>query len=426
MPRRIPDPGAPSVRLLVAALLTCTLAACTQESSAPPPGVPEPAPPSASASQARAPAVDTAAALRRVLDRRARTVLAGDEEAFVSLLTRDRGLRAAEQQYWDNLAQLPVTELGYRLVRGSLVRRGSRVEAVVEVRMRLGQYDDAPELRRVAMTFRNTARGWLLREVGHRGHGAQPWDLLPVVVRTRPGVLGLFDAGSVHAAADLLDSVARGLADVSARFPRDWAGHVVFHAPSDLTFLSTLEHVPGGDPDRVDAVTVPVPGEAAPVAHRVLFHPRVVEAAGPDRDRLVRHELAHVAMGDLGPAVPAWLSEGIAEYVSVQAVPAERRGLTPDAIDATVRGLAGLPDDAGFDGDRSAANYGIAWWACEVIARSWGEPVLWSLLDAYDRADPSERPGMLHRVLGVSERRLARDTARLIRREYLARPSRTP
>ena len=68
-------------------------------------------------------------------------------------------------------------------------------------------------------------------------------------------------------------------------------------------------------------------------------------APGQARARLIRHELTHVAVGDRADGVPTWLSEGIAEYVSVRPIPPEDRVMSEEALAAAEAGLTGLPGD---------------------------------------------------------------------------------
>src|SRR5690606_11919626 len=79
--------------------------------------------------------------------------------------------------------------------------------------------------------------------------------------------------------------------------------------------------------------------------------------------------------------VPTWFSEGLAEYVWVRPLRPAERLISTEAVRAAEHGLQALPDDATFNGPDSAANYGIAWYACEYIAAAYGEQMLWRLLD---------------------------------------------
>lgn len=365
---------------------------------------------------------DLAPRLTRALRQRAAAVLQRDRTAFDAGLGGDAAFAQAQGWYWDNLAQLPLTGFDYRPDLRTVQRRGTRIDLVVNLRTTMSGFDAGPALSRWSMSFRDTPDG--LRLVGASpgtsadSGNAQPWDLGPVEVRQEGQVLLVLAPGSQAQASDLMAAVRAGAADVAVRVPRGWNGYAVAYAPQTLRFMDTLAHVPGGDPSGVDALTFTVPGERpdSPAGLRIVLNPAWLTSPGPDRDRLLRHELTHVAMGPLGESVPAWVAEGVAEYVSVQSVPEAQRGLAGGAIDAAAAGFDSLPSDDGFDGNRSAANYGIAWWACEAIARQWGEASLWSLLDAYDRADTPD--GVLLSVLGVGEPRLARDTARLMQQQY--------
>ncbi len=89
--------------------------------------------------------------------------------------------------------------------------------------------------------------------------------------------------------------------------------------------------------------------------------------------------------------MPVWLSEGLAEYVSVRPLPPERRGISQTAVDAARAGFTDLPADQDFNDADSRAHYGESWWACEYVAASYGER------DAVVAARPARRPRARHR-----------------------------
>src|SRR3546814_12789883 len=91
-----------------------------------------------------------------------------------------------------------------------------------------------------------------------------------------------------------------------------------------------------------------------------MLHPRMIERDEPLRDRLVRHELTHVAMGPRDDNVPIWLSEGLAEFVSVQPVAAPERMISRDALAAAPAGITELPRADSFNGDQYSKNAAIA------------------------------------------------------------------
>lgn len=381
----------------------------------------------AGARAAAAPA-DVVASLRRALDRRADAVRRGDRRAFArGLARRAPQVRRQQLTWFDNLAQLPVAEIGYAFDPGHVVRRGDSYWVALEQTLQLAGYDAEPvvSLDRYLLRPRTPGgRRMLVASVTDPDWEAehdvrpQPWDLGPVEVRGGLGVLGVFDAGSVAQAPGVIASVERGIADVSAVLPQDWRRTVVVYALSSTEFLATIDELPGGDPERLDGVAFPVaagPGRPGSAATRFALHPRMLTRPGPERDRLVRHELVHVALGDRDDDVPVWLSEGVAEYVSVRPVDPADRVVAEAALARALDGVDGLPSRESFtaEGDSPVASYGLAWWICEYVARSAGEEVLWALLDALAEPDADE-DATLQRLLGLTGDQLADRAARLM------------
>ncbi|NHC25388.1 hypothetical protein G6553_19700 [Nocardioides sp. IC4_145] len=371
---------------------------------------------------------DVVVAVRRALDRRAAAVRRGDRRTFAAgLARRSPRVRAQQLTWFDNLAQLPLAELRYGVDRQNIVRDGDGYWVVVEQSMQLAGYDAEPVVTHDRFRFRpvpGNVRRMRLTSVTDPAWEAehdvrpQPWDLGAVEVRGGLGVLGVFDADSVPAASGVIASVERGIADVSAVLPQDWRRTVVVYALSSTAFLETIDELPGGDPERLDGVAFPVaagPGRPGAVATRFALHPRMLTRAGPQRDRLVRHELVHVALGERDDDVPVWLSEGIAEYVSVRAVDPADRVVAEAALGRAVEGIDGLPTRESFTapGDEPVVSYGVSWWVCEHVARSFGEGALWALLDAF-AAEGADEAEVLRRVLGLTADQLANRAARLM------------
>ncbi|WP_435741402.1 hypothetical protein [Nocardioides sp. SYSU DS0663] len=368
---------------------------------------------------------DVVASLERALDRRARAVRAGDRRAFTAGLAREPRVRRAQSTYFDNMVQLPLARFDYAFDPRDVERRGDAYWVVVQVETQLAGYDARPVVSLDRYRFRParkrparmlltsvTDRGW---EEEHRPR-VQPWDLGPVQVRGGYGVLGVFDAGSLGEAPAIIASVERGIADVSAAVPLDWRRTVVVYALSSTDFLERLEDLPGGSPERLDGVAFPVPaGPRAEgvAATRFALHPRMLARSGAERDRLVRHELVHVALGERDDRVPVWLSEGIAEYVSVRPIPRQDRLVGAAALDAALRGVDDLPSDASFleAGEAPVVGYGLSWWICEYLASSFGEATLWTLLEELNGRDV-DTEARLEELVGLTGRELARRAAR--------------
>lgn len=394
--------------LLATGVLVAALAGCSGDRE--PPGPDDVAPATA----------DVAAAVREALDTRAAAVRDGDAEAFRRTVGGGRGFRAGQQTWYANLTQLPIARFRYRFDPATLVRDGDGYWAQVQQVLELDGYDAAPVVTADRFRFGpvNAAGRTRLTSVTDPAWEAahdvqpQPWDLGRIEAREGFGVLGVFDAGSVDTADALIRSIETGISDVSSWVPYEWSRHVVVYALSDPTFLDGLEDVPGDDPGDLDAVSFPA-GDGT----RFVLNPGVLDRIGPEVDRLVRHELTHVAVGEHDDDAPVWLSEGLAEWVSVRPIPPEERRIPDSALEAALRGVRDLPDDDTFNDDDSQAHYGLAWWAVESIAISYGDQVPWLMLDAL--ADPAaDVDAVLEEKFATSTRDLARQAGELIRATY--------
>ena len=355
------------------------------------------------------------------LEQRGRAITEERRRLFVRGLSRDRDLLASERRRFANLRRLPLQTLEYALVPDSFRDLGGEATALVERHLQLQGYDAEPVVTVKRFSWVTDGEdGEELRLGGVEpvaGQGSvDPWDAGAIRVRASGGVLGIFDPGSVGAAGDLLEEVRRGVAHVGADVPYDWDRRVVVYALSETDVLASIEDLPGGDPERLDAVAFPVrvhPESAQVADHRFLLHPRMLQRDRDSRSRLIRHELVHVALAHRDDRVPTWLAEGIAEYVSVRPVPEQQRTISREALDLATSGPDGMPSNEQFNGPRSGANYGLSWWACEYIADAYGEPMLWDLVDAFGRSD-RDPDRVLRDALGIGSEELAGHAARLI------------
>ena len=378
-------------------------------------------------SPARVVPTDVAADIQHVLDTRARALVAGRERTFLGTINEaDRTLRARELRYFDNVQQLPIGRLSYELDRGSLIATGDGITAVVRRHLQLTPYDalpvTTPDRVRIIVV---DGRYVLANDQDHAWQDANhievpPWDTMRIEVRAAEGVLGVFDKQSAADADSILGDVQHGLDDVAAQVPWTWSRQVVVYALADTAAFQEIDDLPGGDPEKLDGVAFPV--QAAPRSHRLaatrfVLHPRMLDSPGVARQRLIRHELTHVAVGMRDDHVPIWLSEGLAEWVSVQPIPSADRVISEDAVIAARAGIRSLPGDDTFNGPQSGANYGIAWWACDYIATTYGPSMLWALLDnmaAGDGTTEAEQDAELTRLLGIDSHQLARDAGQRI------------
>ena len=374
-----------------------------------------------------------AEAIERTLHQRARAIVDRDSVRFDrTLVQRDAGFVEQQDRYLDNVGQLPLGTVRLALDPDSLEESGNGYWAEVTIRFQLQGYDVAPVVTRDRWRFVPTRdqRRYLLASTTDRrweadnGPQPQPWDLdEEIEVREAPGVLGIFDDGSIGSASTVLDAVSQGRFEVKSVLPPDLAdpGGVVVYALSDPAFVDSLSSLPVNDPDRLDGATVPVPRDASDAdgrvaSYRVLLNPHVLDQSSEVIDRLVRHELTHVAVGDRARGVPLWLSEGIAEYVSVQPVaPAERR-LQTDARELAASGVEDLPSDEDFSGPDAEGWYAISWWVCEYVAATYGTAALWALLDALHEG--GDQSSVVSDQLGTTTSDLVEQGIALMRRTY--------
>ena len=409
---------APSVLLVV--LLTLLLSGCLGTPSSGGLGA-------ASRSEPLPRGVDVPRALDRLLAQRAAAVREGRPELLLDRLVAQPAFRGQQRAWYANLRQLPVQRLGFELQPASLVRHDNEYTATVTTRLQLRGYDARPVLTERRFRFVRTHGRFLLASVRdplwERSHHVrlEPWDTAPVTVRDTGSVLGVFDDGSADRADDVMASVTRGLGQVSTLIPLDWPHRVVVYALSDPGFLASQPRPAG----QVDALTFSI--DKAPLGKiastRFALSPELVAMTGASRDRLVRHELTHVALGDRDDRLPAWLSEGLAEWVSVQALPPQERTVSRAALVAARRGADHLPDSSTFYGPDAAANYGLSWYACEYLVRRGGDALLWRLVKDLPRAeDPDAR---LEHDAGLGADQLARRAARLMVSTYDGAPEET-
>jgi len=408
--------GLRTVSALLTALVATTLAACGDDSPV----------------ADHDPEAGIADAVQRTLRQRARAIVERDPVRFEGTLAqRDRGFVAQQQRYLDNLGQLPLGIVRFDLDEDSLEQDGEGYWGVVRIRLELQGYDAAPVMTSDRWRFTPTRneRRYLVASTtdgdweAEHGPQPQPWDLGDIEVREGPGVLGIFDATTVADADAVISAVSEARFEVKGIVPDDaeQPGGVVVYTLADPAFVEHLEGLPVSDPDLLDAATVHVPRNAAdaegPVAsYRVLLSPHVLDERGASLDRLVRHELTHVVLGDRGHEAPLWLTEGVAEYVSVRPIaPAERR-LQSGALNLVAAGVNDVPSDAEFVGDDAEGWYAVAWWVCEFIAATYGEPVLWVLLDELTRG--ADQQSVVFEQLGMTTSELVEAGIGLMRRTY--------
>ena len=221
----------------------------------------------------------------------------------------------------------------------------SATGAVVDVHAQLDGYDEVPVVTRDRYQFtRGTAR-YRLR-IGQRPRPgeddarrrASPGTTDRSVVRSAAACSGIFDPGSeVHAGGRHRRRRERHRAESRPACPLTGSARRASTRSPTRRSSPGSTACPATTRPALDAVAFPVPALDAEDGER-RQHPvpaatrTMLDATSETRARLIRHELTHVALGLRADDVPTWLSEGIAEYVSVQPMAPEDQTLSREAL----------------------------------------------------------------------------------------------
>ena len=221
------------------------------------------------------------------------------------------------------------------------------------------------------------------------GSNPAPWDLVrdPRAPATW-ALSSVYDDRTWPDADRVAAAVRTGIGDVRSAMPFGWDGRAVVYvfAPAggaeQLRGRARRQHQA---PRCDDLPDVRRARAARRRRHRGSRCCRArCDAGQAFLDRIVRHELTHVALGERDDGVPIWFAEGIAEYLGARADPA---GPAPDRLrrgDARhARACTPCRRRAGFNGADQAWHYALAWMACDYIAATRGEALLWQLMDAF-------------------------------------------
>lgn len=377
---------------------------------------------------------DVGQLMQSTVNARAAALQRGDIARFRGTLDDgDAGLIADQQVYYDNLDQLPVELLRYRVLTDTitLVEGTEDYWAEVVLALQLQGYDAAPVRTRDRFLFTPSEDGQQMLisstsdyqwEADHPGN-VQPWDLEAVRVEERVGVLGVFDDHTEDSAGEVLDAVSGGRDDVRAVIgdvDTTRPDGVIVYSVQDPTFLRGLANQTVGDPDRADGLTIAVPIDSRTPAkgvasYRTFINPRVLDETPQVIGRLVRHELTHALLGARGRGAPLWLNEGLAEYVSVRPLPPAKRRLPASALTVGA-GAIDLPGEAEFAGPDAEGWYAVSWWVCEYVASAYGEDQLLLLLDRLE--DGADQAEALQAVLGITSSQLTQRGVALMTTTY--------
>jgi hypothetical protein len=364
-----------------------------------------------------------AAAIGRLLDRRATAVLRRDRDALAAtVLPGATGLLTRQLAWLGDLAQVPLAGWAYRLVAldayplPPALGTGERRAAQVRLSYRLAGFDSQPVTADQYLTFERSGSHWYLgSDTDHPGGDTELWDLGPVTaVHGRSSlVLGLDPAARLRPFAALAD---RAVPAVSAVWGDDWGGRTVLLVPATTGQFGSLL---GADPQDFAATAAVTSGEYGAAealrTERITVNPPVwAELTALGRQVVTTHETTHVATRAITDTwTPRWLAEGAANWTGYLGTGLTPRQICPELQAAVAAGFrpAGLPADSAFDGTAPdlAQSYELAWFACRSMVLRHGPPALVAFYRAVAAAGGSG--GQQAAVDQALRRTLGQDTA---------------
>ncbi|MFG1806539.1 hypothetical protein [Streptomyces sp. NPDC049040] len=358
-------------------------------------------------------------AVQHLLDTHAAAVRGHDEQAFLAGIDpRSTRFLAAQRRMFGNLAQVPLADWSYRLVRTdafplppeAAADGTRRTAAEVQLRYRLSGYDAQPVVSTSYLTLTRRAGHWYLAadddgaSAGRRS-AVQLWDQgkVTVVRGTHSLVLGLGDTATLRGYAADADQAVPQVQHAWGR--AGWPGTVVIEAPRTLDQLGALLAANPADYQGIAAVTTgELGGSAQAPADRVIVNPAAFGELSPfGRQVVLTHETTHVATRLATTThTPLWLSEGFADWVAYRDSGRTAPEIAPElAKDVRAGDIpAALPTAADFRPTSSglAQAYEGGWLAGRMVADQWSPDRLTALYRAAgtDASLDSVLRGQLH------------------------------
>ncbi|MEU7020999.1 hypothetical protein ABZ990_10145 [Streptomyces sp. NPDC046203] len=349
--------------------------------------------------------------IQRLLDQRARALLARDEPGYLAAV--DPALVPAARTEFERLAAVPLAAWSYRLT--DVERTGpGRVTARAELGYRVKGYDSGPVTgTRVLDLADRHGRWYVTADRATDGAPQQLWQQGAVRAKAGERSLVLGVGQSRERLAEIAAAADAAVPAASRAWPSPWAGRVVVIVPASTNAMGRLLAAPASAYRGIAAVTT---GEAgggpkAP-ADRIIVNPEAYAGLGEFGRRFVlTHETTHVATrARTTAATPLWLSEGFADWAAYRGSGRTPAAAAPELAREVLAGRvpAALPDDKDFafggGAGELARAYEGGWLACAMIADKWGETELTAFYGAVgshkERAGAVEKA--LNDVLGVT------------------------
>ena len=280
---------------------------------------------------ARAQGEDRLAAVQRVLDAREEAVRVGDKAAWLGTVDPQApaAFREAQGRLFDGLRSLPLAtyELEARVVdSGDLSRRGPEFFLPeTRQRMRLSEYDTVDAVDPLWLTYVQRGESWFvaadddLSSVGidtTRGL----WDYGPVVAQRTEHFLLLSHPEQAERVRALGALAEQAVAVLDQRWTLPWPRKIPLILPGSIEELAGILQSTIDLTKFVAFVSYGSVRDAGyePTAPRVYIQDRnLAKYSERFQTETLVHELVHAAMSvHVGPFVPSWVHEGIADWVA--------------------------------------------------------------------------------------------------------------
>ena len=363
------------------------------------------------------PAVASKRQVQRLLARRARAIRADRLPAFVATTVPGHG-RRSQVAAFRALGDLPVATATYDVSSIDRVDDSGVTRVSTQLLVRLDGFDPRPVAASHVLELEQGERGWrVLRDrFAPSQVVAAPWTLTGARVRTGDGVILVLDRRSEDQGDRLLRLAQEAREATSAYVPFPRGQGVVVLAPSTIDTLRDDGFRPE-EIERLGGIAREVDDrDGDPVASRVVLVPEMLRQTDDVLLNLIRHEFAHVAIGQRDRRMPLWIVEGLAEWVSW------RGDTTFEIATSAVRaaeggGVGAMPSDIDFRSEGAGTAYGIAWFAMRWLETNHGTRAPYDLLEAaaskraFRNRDVSR---LLERDYGVTADQLAELAGELI------------
>ena len=289
-------------------------------------------------------------AVQALLDARAKAVLAGDEDAFLATVDpRAPGeFRAAQRRQFSGLDALDLAS--YRLearvedsgdLSAAAPPRGADEVFLPETRqyLRFAGYDERDGLDQLWLTYVRRGTRWYVAaagDVADLGLDTAPglWELGPVVVSPTPHFLLISHPEQASRAAAIGSLAEEALSILRTRWPVPWSERLPIILPGSTAELQQLLQTTLDLDKFVAFVTYGSrrDGGYATTAPRMYIQDQNLGRYGRafQLETLV-HELVHAASASRsGPFIPAWVHEGVADWVALGRPAGERKPADSD------------------------------------------------------------------------------------------------